>query len=707
MRDGTIQATQKFTSTRPCPVCGGHEGLHRKTGTRCYGYISHDGGYAHCTREEFAGQLVQNANSDTYGHWLGGTCKCGNNHRSLVAYIPTSIGNRNSRLASVPPDGSTVYEYQWGNGSPVIRVIRIIPKDFYQQHLDDSGNWVNGTGAIKPPLYRLPELIKADLQRTVLLVEGEKDTDRAVQEGFVATTNPRGAKGFQSQMVPFLAGRKILVIADNDDAGRDGANRKAEMLRAVAQSVKVIECLPGVEDINGGDLSNWFDAGHNVTELRELAESLPEWQASEHSSGFKLMNFVELLDKPDGELDWLVDGWMAVGGTSTVVAKPKVGKSTFARNLSLSVARGSDFLGRRTEQGPVIYLALEETERRVREQFRRIGATGEEPIYTYVGPTPAQLFEEILPHMKSIQPKLVVLDPLFRAVRVKDSSAYAEVTNALDPILRLAASTGCHVLVPHHAGKQAREAVDSALGSTAIAGTFDSIFVLNKRDDTRTIEVVLREGDPIPRTVLSMDAETERISLAGSVEEADLEKIGEAILEVTADTWLSEPEITGAVEGATARKRRVLRELVKTGRLVREGTGKRGDPYAYSGNLFSCSTPYVGTREQETSELESIDSAPDQFKLGEQEKNQSEDSFIFDWDTGLPEENHIDGEVQISTEPDNETLNVTESKANVGNIVGAIKKSGANQRESEASPSDCMSQALEKTLKSNRLNGGK
>ena len=118
-----------------------------------------------------------------------------------------------------------------------------------------------------------------------------------------------------------------------------------------------------------------------------------------------------------------------------------------------------------------------------------------------------------------------------------------------------------------------------------------------------------------------MDAETERISLAGSVEEADIEKIGDAILEVTTDAWLSEPEITEAVEGATARKRRVLRELVKTGRLVREGTGKRGDPYAYSEYLFSCSTPYVGTREQETSELETphpaevVESSPEQETL--------------------------------------------------------------------------------------------
>lgn len=120
-----------------------------------------------------------------------------------------------------------------------------------------------------------------------------------------------------------------------------------------------------------------------------------------------------------------------------------------------------------------------------------------------------------------------------------------------------------------------------------------------------------------------MDAETERISLAGSVEEADIEKIGDAILEVTTDAWLSEPEITEAVEGATARKRRVLRELVKTGRLAREGTGKRGDPYAYSEYLFSCSTPYVGTREQETSELET----PHQVEIVSQRPEQETLAF--------------------------------------------------------------------------------
>jgi hypothetical protein len=465
-------------------------------------------------------------------------------------------------------------------------------------------------GLSKMPKTELPlyawERLNEDGQTYVVITEGEKDADAVLARKYVAVGTATGASGTSipcDVSLKVVLGRTVYLWADNDKAGRKHMDAIADRLfKLGATDVRDIRWDEAPKKGGAADFAGDYRAFIELIESATPRER-PDGDLAENPSGFTLMNFVEFLDKPDGELDWLVDGWMAVGGTSTVVAKPKVGKSTFARNLSLSVARGSDFLGRRTEQGPVIYLALEETERRVREQFRRIGATGEEPIYIYVGPTPAQLFDDILPHMKSIQPKLLVLDPLFRAVRVKDSSAYAEVTNALDPILRLAASTGCHVLVPHHAGKQARETVDSALGSTAIAGTFDSIFVLRKNDGVRTIEVELREGDPIPKTVLSMDAETERISLAGSVEELTSTKIRGEILELVGDSWLERVEIEEAVEGSTRAIRSALKELVTENKVTREGSGKRGNPYVYSEYLFSCSTPYVGTREQETSEL--------------------------------------------------------------------------------------------------------
>ncbi|NQW21315.1 MAG: AAA family ATPase [Chloroflexi bacterium] len=284
---------------------------------------------------------MQSRENDTFGHSLIGSCRCGTLHGSFGWPEQGSAPVRKPSYSAEPSDDSIIYEYKWGNGEPAIRVIRTPEKDFYQQHLDDSGSWVNGTGAIKPPLYRLPELLAADPERTVMLVEGEKDVDQATQVGLVATTNSRGAKGFQLHHVSWLAGRKVLIVADNDQAGVEGANRKAELLRPHVRSLKVVKCLPGLEDIEGGDLSDWLEANHSKTELKALLESLPEWRASSASvtTKLKLSKLSDFLVQPENEIAWLVDGWMPMAGTSAVVAKPKVGKSTFARNLSQPVAR--------------------------------------------------------------------------------------------------------------------------------------------------------------------------------------------------------------------------------------------------------------------------------------------------------------------------------------------------------------------------------
>ena len=70
---------RRFTRTDPCPICGGHDGLARGQGVRCYGYYSPSGKLARCTREERAGGLPQNRDG-TYSHRLHGPCRCGQTH---------------------------------------------------------------------------------------------------------------------------------------------------------------------------------------------------------------------------------------------------------------------------------------------------------------------------------------------------------------------------------------------------------------------------------------------------------------------------------------------------------------------------------------------------------------------------------------------------------------------------------------------------
>ncbi len=107
------------------------------------------------------------------------------------------------------------------------------------------------------------------------------------------------------------------------------------------------------------------------------------------SSQLILTKLGDLLNEPEDPAQWLVDGLLPESGFSLLVAKPKVGKTTFARNLALHVAQGQNFLGRKTQQGPVIYLALEEKRAEVRKHFRDMGATGAEDIHVHIASAPA------------------------------------------------------------------------------------------------------------------------------------------------------------------------------------------------------------------------------------------------------------------------------------------------------------------------------
>ena len=75
-----INKSQRFTRERPCPVCDGFDSAPRGNGRRCYSFLSSDGLYAHCTRDEHAGTLPKNPDSNTYAHRLNCLCSCGVQH---------------------------------------------------------------------------------------------------------------------------------------------------------------------------------------------------------------------------------------------------------------------------------------------------------------------------------------------------------------------------------------------------------------------------------------------------------------------------------------------------------------------------------------------------------------------------------------------------------------------------------------------------
>ena len=96
------------------------------------------------------------------------------------------------------------------------------------------------------------------------------------------------------------------------------------------------------------------------------------------------------------------------GGFSICAAKPKVGKSTLARNLAVAVSQGREFFGRATTQGRVIYLCLEEKRAEVARHFRQMKASGQN-IIIHTGRTPDDMLDALEAASIEHSPALVIM----------------------------------------------------------------------------------------------------------------------------------------------------------------------------------------------------------------------------------------------------------------------------------------------------------
>jgi hypothetical protein len=286
-----------------------------------------------------------------------------------------------------------------------------------------------------------------------------------------------------------------------------------------------------------------------------------------------------LLTEPVPEASWVVEGLLPTAGTSGIVSRPKVGKGTTARNLALMVSRGHPFLNRKTTEGPVFYLAFEDNRERIAAHFRSMGAS-DEPLLVYVGGAPADGINWLTEMIWQHRPTLAILDPLGRFIKFKDVNDYAEATEKTEPLIRLAAETGCHIAWTHHAVKTDREGGEAFLGSTGLFGSVDTALLLQRElSGNRVIRSVQRYGTDLEPTVVSYDPVSGCVSVEGNRDDLELEAASRAVLRVLEGGEMDE----GAIRSAEGSKLipRALRVLVSNGQVLRQGTGRKGDPYTY------------------------------------------------------------------------------------------------------------------------------
>lgn len=215
-----------------------------------------------------------------------------------------------------PTDASiaATYDYCDEQGRLIYQVVRKVPKAFLQRRPNGNGGWVwNMRGQRRVP-YRLPELLRSNLDTRVFIVEGEKDVDALRGRGVIATTNPGGAGKWLAEYGEYFKDRRVAILPDNDPQvinadgspryhsdgrpvlpGQDHATDIAGQLRNIAASIRVI-MLPGLPE--KGDASDWLDAGGTAEELERLVREAPEYQPTDGTSQSTADTFSEALLDP-------------------------------------------------------------------------------------------------------------------------------------------------------------------------------------------------------------------------------------------------------------------------------------------------------------------------------------------------------------------------------------------------------------------------
>jgi Family of unknown function (DUF5906)/Toprim-like len=177
-------------------------------------------------------------------------------------------------------DIDAVYPYRDEWGDTQFQVVRFKSKDFLQRRPNGNGGWIWGLKGVRIVPYYLPELLEAIAGgKVVFVVEGEKDADNLAKLNIVATCNSMGAgKWRKKKHASHLKGADVVVIPDNDEAGRDHAESVAASLQGIATRVRVLTLpdLPPKEDV-----SYWLKRGGTAEQLWALVERAPDWKPGE------------------------------------------------------------------------------------------------------------------------------------------------------------------------------------------------------------------------------------------------------------------------------------------------------------------------------------------------------------------------------------------------------------------------------------------
>jgi RecA-family ATPase len=427
------------------------------------------------------------------------------------------------------------YNYTDASGVLLYQVLRYEPKGFRQRRPDGNGGWIWKL-ADHRVVYRWPDLVQFP-DATVFVTEGEKDADRVAELELCATTVATGK--WTEDCIKSLAGRDVVILQDNDHAGRKKALEAATALHGTVNSIRVVS-LPGLP--GRGDVSDWLDADRNhAKKFVDVCFDVPLWNptntkaeepktSAETKPALPFINISAWKDRPVPERQWTVKDRIPTSNVTLLSGEGSVGKSILSLQLAVAVALGRDWLGALPEPGPALVVCCEddadELWRRLDLIFQHYGAAYTDFNNLHVAALAGgetlmavpdrngtikvtTLFDQISEAACNIKPKLIVLDNAADIYGGSENDR-AQVRQFIGILRGMAMAAGAGVLLTSHPSLTGINTGTGLSGSTAWNASVRSRLyfkhaVTDKDEepdpDLRVLEVMKSNYGPIGETI--------------------------------------------------------------------------------------------------------------------------------------------------------------------------------------------------------------
>ncbi len=287
----------------------------------------------------------------------------------------------------------------------------------------------------------------------------------------------------------------------------------------------------------------------------------------------------ELSTREFPPIEWIVPGLLP-GGVTILAARPKTGKSWLALMISGIVSVGGEVLGQQVKRGRVLYLSLEDGERRVRARLDSLKMVMSDYLqFAWSWNRDETALEDLrLYLMYHGDCRLIVVDTLGRIRSAHGDDAYQEDAEFLNALRRIAEGRHVAILLVYHTRKAAADDfVDSVLGSTGISGGVDTIWIMKRNRGDREAVLSITGRDLPEEKELALRFEDGGVwTLLGDAVEHRQGAERQQILSVLREAGeaMTAKELAALLEKNTSTTWNLLAKMARDGLIKKVGYGK-------------------------------------------------------------------------------------------------------------------------------------